>query len=77
MLPWLPSNLIYGKPYILELCIVSARSVGETPDSHYHNSPDYLVLKPEDTQKRRRNLKQTHTKGYKWQDDNSQFQAAQ
>ncbi|MGD1702898.1 hypothetical protein [Dapis sp. BLCC M229] len=57
--------MIYRKPYILELCIVSARSVGETRDSHYHNSPDYLVLKPEDTQKRTQNLQQTNTNGYK------------
>jgi len=77
LLPWFPSNLIYGKPYILDLCIVSAKSVAEARDSHYHNPPDYLVLEPEDTQKRTRNLQQTNTNGYKWQGNNSQFKAAQ
>ncbi|WP_246844066.1 hypothetical protein [Hydrocoleum sp. CS-953] len=77
MLRWLPSNLIYVKPYILDICIVSARSVAETRDNHYHNPPDYLVLQPEDTQKRTKNLQQTNTNGDKWQGNNSQFQAAQ
>ncbi len=77
LIPWLPSNLIYGKPYILDLCIVSARSLAEARDSHYHNPPDYLVLEPEDTQKQTRNLQKTNTNGYKWQGNNSQFKAAQ
>ncbi|MGB3509454.1 MAG: hypothetical protein WBA93_09450 [Microcoleaceae cyanobacterium] len=77
LLPWLPSNLIYGKPYILDLCIVSARSVSETRDRHDHNPSDYLVLEPEDTKKRTINLQQTNTNGYKWQSNNYQFEAAQ
>lgn len=77
LLPWLPSHLIYGKPYILDICTISARSIAETRDRHYHNPPDYLVLEPEDTQKRTRNLQQTNTNGYKWQGTLSQFQEAQ
>lgn len=76
MLPWLPSNLIYGKPYILDLCIVSVRSVAAARDNHYHHPPDYLVLEPEDTKKRTRNLQQTNTNNYKWQGNNYQFEAA-
>lgn len=77
LLPWLLSELIYGKPYLLDICIVSARSVAEARDNHYHNPPDYLVLEPEDTKKRTRNLQQTNTNGYKWQGTLAQFQEAQ
>jgi len=67
MLAWLPDQLIFGKPRIIDVCIVSGRSVAEARDRHYHNPPDYLVLEPEDTTARTRNLQQTNTNGYKWQ----------
>ncbi len=67
MLAWLPEYLIFGKPKIIDICIVSGRSVAEARDNHYHNPPDYLVLEPEDTTARTRNLQQTNTNGYKWQ----------
>lgn len=77
MLAWLPDQLIFGKPKIIDVCIVSGRSVAEARDNHYHNSPDYLVLEPEDTKARTRNLQQTNTNGYKWQGTNEQFVEAQ
>lgn len=67
MLAWLPDRLIFGKPEIVEVCIVSGASVAKARDDHYHNPPDYLVLEPEDTTARTRNLQQTNTNGYKWQ----------
>jgi hypothetical protein len=67
MLAWLPDQLIFGKPKIIDVCIVSGRSVAEARDNHYHNPPDYIVLEPEDTTARTRNLQQTNTNGYKWQ----------
>lgn len=67
MLAWVPRHLIYGEPYILDLCVVSGKTVAEARDNHYHNPPDYLVLEPEDTTTRTRNLQQTNTNGYKWQ----------
>lgn len=63
MLAWVPRHLIYG----LDLCVVSGQSVAEARDNHYHNPPDYVVLEPEDTKERTRNLQQTNTNGYKWQ----------
>lgn len=45
----------------------SGRSVAEARDNHYHNPPDYLVIEPEDTTSRTRNLQQTNTNGYKFQ----------
>jgi hypothetical protein len=77
MLAWLPDQLIFGKPKILDVCIVSGRSVAEARDNHYHNPPDYLVLEPEDTTRRTRNLQQTNTNGYKWQGTSAQFKKAQ
>jgi hypothetical protein len=68
MLAWLPEHLIYGKPYILDVVVVSGASVAKSRDDHYHNPPDYLVLEPEDTTTRTRNLQQTNTNGYKFQD---------
>lgn len=68
MLAWLPEHIIYGKPYILDVVVVSGKSVAEARDNHYHNPPDYLVLEPEDTSARTRNLQQTNTNGYRIQD---------
>lgn len=73
MLAWLPEKLIYGRPRILDVCVVSALSVAQARDNHYHNPPDYLVLEPEDTKQRTRNLQQTNTNGYKWQGTAAQF----
>jgi hypothetical protein len=76
MLAWLPDQLIFGKPRILDVCILSGRSVAEERDRHYHNPPDYLVLEPEDTVARTRNLRQTNTNGFKWQGTPNQFDEA-
>ena len=70
-----PANLC--KPKIIDVCIVSGRSVAEVRDNHYHNPPDYLVLEPEDTTARTRNLQQTNTNGYKWQGTPRLFVEAQ
>lgn len=70
MLAWLPEHLIFGKPYILDVVVVSGASVAKARDDHYHNPPDYLVVEPENTAARTRNLQQTNTNGYKWQSTN-------
>jgi hypothetical protein len=67
LLAWLPESLIYGRPKLIEACVVSGMSVAKARDDHYHNPPDYLVLEPEDTKSRTRNLQQTNTNGYKFQ----------
>lgn len=77
MLAWLPDQLIFGKPHILDVCVVSGGSVAKARDDHYHNPPDYLVLEPEDTKARTRNLQQTNTNGFKWQGTPKQFAEAQ
>lgn len=77
MIAWLPRHLIFGQPYILDICVVSGQSVAKARDDHYHNPPDYLVLEPEDTKARTRNLQQTNTNGYKFQGTAAQFKEAQ
>ena len=76
IMAWLPEHLIFGKPKIIDVCVVSAKSVAKARDDHYHNPPDYLVLEPEDTTTRKSNLRQTNTNGYKWQGTQAQFAEA-
>ena len=73
MLAWLPDRIIYGKPRILDVCVISGLSVAVARDTHYHNPPDYLVLEPEDTTQRTANLQQTNTSGYKFQGSKDEF----
>mgnify|MGYP001077496063 CR=1 FL=1 len=77
ILAWLPEKIIYGKPRILDICVVSGLSVATARDNHYHNPPDYLVLEPQDTTKRTVNLQQTNTNGYKFQGSVEEFLEAQ
>ncbi len=77
MLAWLPEQLIYGKPEILAVCVVSGKSVAAARDNHYHHPPDYIVLEPGDTTARTRNLQQTNTNGYKFQGTAKEFKRAE
>ena len=77
MLAWLPEFLIFGKPTIIDIVVVSGASVAKARDNHYHNPPDYLVLEPGDTTARTSNLQQTNTNGYKFQGTLEQFREAQ
>ena len=76
MLAWLPEFLIYGQPKIIDIVVVSGLSVAQARDNHYHKPPDYLVLEPEDTTARTRNLQQTNTNGYKFQGTPAEFEEA-
>ena len=67
LIAWLPEFLIFGKPQIIGVYVASGASVAKARDDHYHNPPDYLVVEPQDTKKRAKNLQQTNTAGYKWQ----------
>jgi hypothetical protein len=76
VLAWLPDKLLYGVPLIIDVCVVSGRSVAADRDEHYHDPPDYLVIEPEDTTSRTVNLQQTNTNGYKFQGTSAQFAEA-
>lgn len=77
MFAWVPEHMLFGRPKLLNLCIVSARSVAESRDRHYHNPPDYIVIEPLDTSLRTRNLQQTNTSGYKFQGTPKEMERAQ
>lgn len=70
LIAWLPEFLIFGKPKIIGVFVASGSSVAMARDGHYHNPPDYLVVEPQDTKNRAKNLQQTNTAGYKWQPAN-------
>lgn len=76
LLAWLPEHLIHGRPYIVDVCIVSGASVAAARDNHYHNPPEYLVLEPENTSARTRNLQQTNTSGHIFQGTPEQLREA-
>lgn len=76
LIAWLPDNLIYGRPRIVDVCIVSGASVARARDEHYHQPPGYIVMEPEDTTARTRNLQQTNTNGYKFQGTAEQLREA-
>lgn len=73
---WLPEHLIYGKPYLLDVVVVSGLSAAKARDEHYHKPPFYLVVEPEDTTARTANLQQTNTSGYVWQGEPKQLEEA-
>lgn len=76
LLAWLPEHLIHGRPYIVDVCIVSGASVAAARDNHYHNPAEYLVLEPENTRARTRNLQQTNTSGHIFQGTPEQLEEA-
>lgn len=77
MLAWLPQFLIFGKPHVVGIVVVSGLSIAKARDEHYHNPPDYLVLEPNDTRARTANLQQTNTAGYKFQGTQDELAEAQ
>jgi hypothetical protein len=77
LLAWLPQYVLFGKPQIIDVCVVSGLSIAKARDDHYHNPPDYVVVEPGNTDDRTQNLKQTNTSGYKWQGTAVQFAKAQ
>ena len=74
---WLLEFVIAGKPKIVDVFICDAIDFARARDTHYHNPPHYIVLEPEDTRLRTRNLQQKNCNGYAFQGSASQLQEAQ
>lgn len=70
LISWIPQYIIWGKPKVLDICLVSALTVAKKRDNHYFNPPYYLVVEPEDTSLRSSNLQQTNVNGYRLQENN-------
>ncbi len=77
LIAWLPEFVIYGKPKIIDVLVVSGKSVAQARDSSYHKPPYNIILEPEDTSMRTGNLQQTNTNGYKLQEEISDVEEAQ
>jgi len=69
LMAWLPENLIFGRPTIIDIEIIPAFTIAKARDDHYHNPPSYVVLEPGDTSLRTINLQQTNTNGLRFQGD--------
>lgn len=76
LVAWMPTKLLYGEPTIIGSVVVSARSVAEARDNHYHNPPTYVVAEPNNTEDRTRNLQQLNTEGFRWQGSTEQHNQA-
>jgi len=76
LVAWLPQFVIFGKPQIIDITVISAKSVAMARDMHYSNPPDYLIVEPGDTSNRTLNLQQTNTNGYKFQGTLKEFEEA-
>ncbi len=74
---WLPEFVIAGKPKIIDVFVCDAIDFAKARDVHYHNPPDYIVLEPEDTSLRTRNLQQKNCNGLRFQGTTLQHQEAQ
>ena len=76
LLAWLPEHLFYGTPTIVDVVSIPASKVAKSRDDHYFNPPDYLVLEPEDTADRTRNLQQSCVNGHKFQGTSAELTEA-
>lgn len=76
ILCWMLEDVLAGKPKIIDIWIGDGLEVAKTRDDRYHNPPHYIVVEPEDTRKRTRNLQQTNCHGYIFQGTDKQLAKA-
>lgn len=76
MLCWMLEEVLAGQPKIIDIWVGDALQVAEARDTHYHNPPYYVVMEPEDTSKRTRNLQQTNCNGLVFQGKQEQLNQA-
>lgn len=67
LIAWMPEYILYWDLRIIDVCVVSGKSIAEARDKHYHNPPNYIVMEPEDTSSRTKNLQQSNTNWFKLQ----------
>lgn len=77
VISWLPENILFGLPKIIGVWTDNALSVAKSRDNHYHKPPSYVVLEPEDTSTRTKNLQQTNCLGYRFQGDGKKLAKAE
>ncbi|WP_276279294.1 hypothetical protein [Halorussus caseinilyticus] len=72
ILAWLPEWVIYGEPQIVDVFVDDALEVAQSRDDKYHDPPQYLVMEPQDTSNRTRNLQQSNVRGHRFQEDDEE-----
>jgi len=77
MVCWVPEHIVAGRPQIVDVWVDDAMNVAKARDTHYHSPPDYVVMEPEDTTARTRNLQQTNCTGHRFQGSSREFARAQ
>ncbi len=77
MLFWMPEYVIAGQPQIVGVWVGEAIDVAEAREAAYHNPPDYLVMEPEVTATRTRNLQQKNSNGFKFQGNATELRQAE
>lgn len=64
---WLPEFVLWGRPRILKVWHGPAVDLAKVRDDHYFQPPEYLVVEPQDTTARTRNLQQRNVGGFVFQ----------
>lgn len=67
LVAWIMSDIVFGVPVVLGIGLFDAADIARVRDEHYHKPPRYLVIEPEDTATRTRNLQQANVAGFKLQ----------
>lgn len=76
MVCWMLEEVLAGQPKIIDIWIGDGLDVAKARDTHYHNPPYYVVMEPEDTSRRTRNLQQTNCNGLVFQGTENQLAQA-
>lgn len=74
---WLPEFVIAGQPKIVDVFVCDAIDFAKARDTHYHHPPNYIVMEPENTSTRTKNLRQKNCNGYAFQDTHEKLHEAQ
>lgn len=72
LVAWLPEFILHGQPQIIGVKIIPAMELAKSRDNHYFNPPSYLVVEPENTSDRTKNLQQRNVNGFKSQNWNDE-----
>jgi len=73
---WMPEFIIAGQPKIIDIFVCDALDFAKARDIHYHHPPEYVVMEPEDTSLRTRNLQQKNCNGLGFQGSSEQLREA-
>ncbi len=74
---WIPEYILFGFPKVIDIWVGNALEVAVARNGHYYNPPDYILIEPEDTVMRTRNLQQRNVSGYKFQGTPQQLEEAE